>query len=144
MQAPTPGGAAEGAEPPSTRATARAILVIDDNAQLRALLGGALAKMGYAVTSASDGGEAFEAIARQKFDVVITDLLMPEKDGIEVIGELRKKQPEARIIAMSGGGRGSRDHYLSTAKGLGAHALLGKPFSVSELNAALESVSPRP
>lgn len=112
--------------------------MIDDNSQLRELLGSALTKLGYIVTSAADGAEAFDAIARVKFDVVITDLLMPEKDGIEVIGELRRKQPDARIVAMSGGGRGSRDHYLETAKGLGAHAVLGKPFSVSELSAALD------
>lgn len=117
---------------------ARSILMIDDNPQLRELLQTALTKLGYEVTSASDGAEAIRVIADRTFDVVITDLLMPEKDGIEVIGELKRKQPHARIIAMSGGGRGSREHYLQTAKGLGAHVLLGKPFSVSELSAALD------
>jgi len=113
--------------------------MIDDNAQLRDLLRTALTKLGYHVTSASNGAEAIEAIGKNQFDVVISDLLMPEKDGIEVIGELRRKQPQARIVAMSGGGRGSREHYLQTAKGLGAHALLGKPFSVTELSAALDT-----
>jgi CheY-like chemotaxis protein len=113
--------------------------MIDDNEQLRDLLRAALLKMGYEVTSASNGAEAIEAIGKTSFDVVITDLLMPEKDGIEVIGELRRRQPHARIVAMSGGGRGSREHYLQTAKGLGAHALLGKPFSVTELGAALDT-----
>jgi CheY-like chemotaxis protein len=113
--------------------------MIDDNEQLRDLLRAALLKMGYEVTSASNGAEAIDAIAKTSFDVVITDLLMPEKDGIEVIGELRRRQPHARIVAMSGGGRGSREHYLQTAKGLGAHALLGKPFSVTELGAALDT-----
>ena len=117
----------------------RSILMIDDNEQLRDLLRAALTKLGYEVTSASNGAEAIEAIAKMPFDVVITDLLMPEKDGIEVIGELRRRQPQARIVAMSGGGRGSREHYLQTAKGLGAHALLGKPFSVTELSAALDT-----
>ncbi len=113
--------------------------MIDDNEQLRDLLRAALLKMGYEVTSASNGAEAIEAIGKTSFDVVITDLLMPEKDGIEVIGELRRRQPHARIVAMSGGGRGSREHYLQTAKGRGAHALLGKPFSVTELGAALDT-----
>ena len=126
--------------PTSFRVSARSILMIDDNSQLRDLLGTALTKLGYVVTSAANGAEAFEAIAHSRFDLVITDLLMPEKDGIEVIGEVRRKQPAARIIAMSGGGRGSRDHYLQTAKGLGAHAILGKPFSVSELSAVLDSL----
>jgi CheY-like chemotaxis protein len=120
--------------------TSPSILMIDDNAELRDLLQDALTKLGYVVTSAANGAEAFRAIAANRFDVVITDMLMPEKDGIEVIGELKRKQPEARIVAMSGGGRGSRDHYLQTAKGLGAHAVLGKPFSMSELTAALHSV----
>ncbi|MEO6004582.1 MAG: response regulator [Opitutus sp.] len=119
----------------------RSILVIDDNAQLREVLRDGLKKLGYVVITASDGAEAFQSIARNKFDIVITDLLMPQKDGIEVIGELKRIQPAARIIAMSGGGRGSRDHYLQTARGLGAHAILGKPFSMSELNAALAAVS---
>jgi CheY-like chemotaxis protein len=114
--------------------------MVDDNSELRDLLGGALVKMGYVVTSASNGAEAFRAIAKARFDVVITDMLMPERDGIEVIGELRRLQPDARIVAMSGGGRGSRDHYLQTAKGLGAHAVLGKPFSISELTATLDAV----
>jgi len=124
----------------NTYVSAPSILMVDDNAELRDLLGGALTKMGYVVTSASNGAEAFRAIANGHFDVVITDMLMPERDGIEVIGELRRLQPTARIVAMSGGGRGSRDHYLQTAKGLGAHAVLGKPFSISELSAALDAV----
>jgi CheY-like chemotaxis protein len=118
--------------------------MVDDNPELRELLRVALSKMGYVVTSAADGAEAFRAIALNRFDVVITDMLMPERDGIEVIGELQRKQPNARIVAMSGGGRGSRDHYLQTAKGLGAHAVLGKPFSISELTAALESLNLKP
>jgi CheY-like chemotaxis protein len=108
------------------------------------LLNGALANMGYLVTMAANGAEAFRAIALKRFDVVITDMLMPERDGIEVIGELRRKQPDARIVAMSGGGRGSRDHYLQTAKGLGAHVILGKPFSMTELTAALDSAMAKP
>ncbi|MEO7598586.1 MAG: response regulator [Opitutus sp.] len=122
--------------------TSRSILLIDDNAQLHEILRPLLVKLGYVVTSASNGAEAFDAIAQAQFDVVITDLLMPEKDGIEVIGEVRRKQPGARIVAMSGGGRGSREHYLEMAAGLGAHAVLGKPFSASELEAALSSVLP--
>jgi CheY-like chemotaxis protein len=115
--------------------------MVDDNSELRDLLENALTKMGYVVTSAANGAEAFRAISANRFDVVITDMLMPERDGIEVIGEIRRTQPDARIIAMSGGGRGSRDHYLQTAKGLGAHATLGKPFSMSELTAVLQSVT---
>ncbi len=120
--------------------SAPSILIVDDNAELRDLLRDALTRMDYVATTAANGEEAFRAISQNRFDVVITDMLMPEKDGIEVMGELRRLQPDARIVAMSGGGRGSRDHYLQTAKGLGAHAVLGKPFSMSELTAALNAV----
>ena len=120
------------------------VLVIDDESALREILSQVLTDAGHRVVGAENGKEASKALAKAAFDVVLTDMLMPERDGIEVIGELRRMQPEARIVAMSGGGRGSRDHYLQTAKGLGAHAVLGKPFSMSELTAALDSVLIKP
>jgi YesN/AraC family two-component response regulator len=74
--------------------------------------------------------------------VVLTDVIMPEKDGMQVISELRKKFPEVRIIAMSGGGHVSRDQYLKIAKGLGAHAVLEKPFPNQQLLTTIESLMP--
>jgi FixJ family two-component response regulator len=70
---------------------------------------------------------------------VLTDVIMPEKDGIEVIGELRRKQPNVRIVAMSGGGHVALDQYLKIAKGMGAHGILQKPFSNDELLATIEA-----
>ena len=84
---------------------------------------------GYATLQAEDGVQAPKVIAEQPVDVVITDLLMPERDGLEFITEIRKKYPDLRIIAMSGGGHIARDSYLRIAKNFGAHALLEKPFS---------------
>jgi DNA-binding NarL/FixJ family response regulator len=75
-----------------------------------------------------------------QIDVVITDLLMPERDGLEFITEVRKKFPEVKIIAMSGGGHIARDSYLRIAKNFGAHVLLEKPFSQSGVLGAIEAV----
>jgi len=116
------------------------ILVVDDEPDLCELISRMLARAGHKVTSAGDGDEATRLIAKQKFDIVLTDVIMPEKDGIEVIGELRRKQPNVRIVAMSGGGHVALDQYLKIAKGMGAHGILQKPFSNDELLATIESV----
>jgi YesN/AraC family two-component response regulator len=82
----------------------------------------------------------------RQFDLVITDVLMPDGDGIDLITELKKVQPSARILAMSGGGRyleGS--DYLKLATGLGAHAAIMKPFTWQQLRAAIEeAIAPQP
>ena len=72
-------------------------------------------------------------LAEQEFGLVLTDVLMPDKDGIEVISELRRDHPNLPIIAMSGGGRLPRDGYLTIARHLGAHAILQKPFTIDQL-----------
>ena len=76
--------------------------------------------------------------------MVITDLLMPERDGLEFITELRKKYPKVKIIAMSGGGHIARDSYLRIAKTFGAHFLLEKPFNQSDVLGAVEAVLAMP
>jgi CheY-like chemotaxis protein len=73
------------------------------------------------------------------FDVIITDILMPNRDGLEVMAEVRRKHPAVRIIASSGGGRVSSDSYLQIARRSGAHALLPKPFTMGELHASIEA-----
>jgi DNA-binding NtrC family response regulator len=109
------------------------ILVIDDETALREILSQVLTGAGHRVVGAGNGKEASKALTIGAFDVVLTDVIMPEKDGMQVISELRKKFPEVRIIAMSGGGHVSRDQYLKIAKGLGAHAVLEKPFANQKL-----------
>ncbi len=87
----------------------------------------------------SNAREACEQMGRHAFDLVITDVLMPDGDGIDLITELKKVQPKARIIAMSGGGRyleGS--DYLKLATGLGAHAAIMKPFTWAQMKAAID------
>lgn len=95
---------------------------------------------GHTVSSAEDGISAPKVLAAKPVDVVITDLLMPERDGLEFITEVRKKYPAVKIIAMSGGGHIARDSYLRIAKNFGAHFILEKPFSQSGVLGAIESV----
>lgn len=99
-----------------------------------------LESAGHTVVTAEDGLQAPKVLASTPIDIVITDLLMPERDGLEFITEIRKKYPDLRIIAMSGGGHIARDSYLRIAKNFGAHILLEKPFSQAGVLAAVENV----
>ncbi len=119
--------------------TNASILIVDDDAELRDVMQRVLAMRGYRVTAAANGVEASRAVANTAFDLVITDLIMPERDGVEVINDLRARHPEMRILAMSGGGHISRNQYLRIAKGLGAHSLLEKPFTNDELLGAIKT-----
>jgi CheY-like chemotaxis protein len=116
------------------------ILVVDDEPGIRELLCLMLEAAGHTVVSAEDGVQAPKVLAAQPIQVVITDLLMPERDGLEFITEVRKKFPAVKIIAMSGGGHIARDSYLRIAKNFGAHVLLEKPFSQSGVLGAIEAV----
>jgi DNA-binding response OmpR family regulator len=116
------------------------ILLIEDDVSLRALLLQVLAIDQYDVVPAADGREAMTLAAQQPFDLVITDLIMPHKEGIETIMELRRKHPGTRIIAMSGGGVGSGQDYLTLAGKLGASRLLAKPFGLDVFSAAVREV----
>ena len=82
------------------------ILVVDDEEGIRTLLRNILVREGHHVTTAADGVEALQVVDTQPVDLVITDLIMPEKEGVETISELRKRFPAVKIIAMSGGGMG--------------------------------------
>jgi CheY-like chemotaxis protein len=119
------------------------ILLVDDDDALRKMLGLNLAMMGYAVTEATNGKEALAAQKSEPADLILTDLVMPEKEGIETIGELRKKYPAAKIIAMSGGGRVSAADYLKVAKMMGADFALAKPFTQQELAEAIAKTLPK-
>ena len=112
------------------------ILVIEDNGELRNLVRLALEGAGHDVVTASHGQEALGYLNGHKVDVVLTDLFMPEMDGIEVIAALRRQFPGVRIVAMSG--RPGVD-YLSVAKELGAARILRKPFVMDDLLSAVGS-----
>jgi len=93
---------------------------------------------GHVPHAVTNGEEALRAVDGNRFDLVITDLIMPDKDGVEVIMALHKKFPDLPILAISGGGRVEAQQYLNIAGKLGATRLLSKPFSREQL---LESVS---
>lgn len=111
----------------------KSILVIDDEQLIRLQIRSALELEGYVVHEAANGNEGLARIAEAAPDVVITDILMPDKEGIETILELRRSHPKIRIIAISGGGRTGNKDFLRTAKHLGADRTLAKPFGLAEL-----------
>ena len=109
------------------------ILVIEDDKDIRDLLKDILEGEGYHVIMAADGNAGSKLCREETVDLVITDILMPGKDGIETIIELQSHCPEVRILAMSGGGRVSPANYLESAELLGAITTLTKPFDRREL-----------
>jgi CheY-like chemotaxis protein len=114
------------------------ILVVEDDTLVRNLLCTMLEKEGYEMVAACNGKEGVEIFLRHQPDLVITDLIMPEQDGIETIIELRKIMPDLKIIAISGGGQigpGRVDalDYLSVAKTFGADKILSKPIERADL-----------
>lgn len=120
------------------------ILLVDDNADYLAAQTELLGRAGHQVSTASDGNEAIREADRATYDLLITDIIMPEREGLETIAVLRKKVPALKIIAVSGGGRlGARD-YLSAARMLGASRTLAKPFSGEELLDVIAAVLGQP
>lgn len=115
------------------------ILIIDDDPALRGTMRKILARAGHDITEAEDGDAGLRQVAAEAPDLVVTDLLMPEKEGIETIQELTERFPDIRILAVSGAG-GSEDEEgpLMDAKLFGAHEVLPKPFSVQDLLDAVE------
>jgi len=108
------------------------ILLVEDDDQLRTMLKSILTNSGYEVWDAPNGTRASQMHDEQSFDLVITDLVMPDKDGLEVIIDLRRTNKDVRIIAMSGAGPGSGEVYLMAAQRLGADLTLSKPFDNQE------------
>jgi CheY-like chemotaxis protein len=109
------------------------ILLIDDDDQFRMLLRRMLEKAGYSdIEEAKDGGLGVKLFRQRPFDLVITDIIMPDKEGLETIMELTGDYPQIKIIALSGGGRVGPHGYLEMAKRLGASRTLAKPFNYSD------------
>lgn len=116
------------------------ILLVDDNANLLAITELLLQREGHTVALAADGGQALKLVADGHFDLIITDLIMPEKEGIETIVALRKNFPRIKLVAMSGGGSSlDGGQMLRLAQKLGASQILEKPFTDEALIAAVNS-----
>jgi DNA-binding response OmpR family regulator len=110
------------------------ILVIDDDIDLRVIMQEALQAEGYEVSVAADGAQGIALQRKQPASLLITDIFMPNKEGIETIRDFRKEFPNVPIIAMSGGGRlKRRGSTLFAAKEVGAETILRKPFEMSDL-----------
>jgi PAS domain S-box-containing protein len=109
------------------------ILVIDDESEIRKLFIKKLAGRGYEIIEACDGKEGIKLCHKTRPDLVITDIVMPEKEGIETITELKREFPDIKIIAISGGGRNAPDAYLQLAKNLGVDRTFSKPIDWPEL-----------
>ena len=119
------------------------ILVIDDEELVRRMVLKILARLGHETLEAADGRAGLKLAAAHKPAVVITDIVMPNIEGLEVIREIRDSSPATRIIAMSGGGPHSETTlYLNWAANLGADAMLAKPFGAADLIAVLEPLLP--
>lgn len=106
------------------------ILLVDDDPHVRSVMLRALVAAGYEADEAADGAVALRKLEQGSYALVITDLLMPERDGLELIMHLRRVRPQTPIIAVSGA---ATDLYLHDARGLGATRVLRKPFRPSEL-----------
>ncbi len=109
------------------------ILIIDDDDLIRKMLREVLERSGYDVEDASDGKQGLQIFMKNPTDLVITDLVMPEKEGIEIIIELRRDFPNLKIIAISGGGTVGGGQYLEVAGKLGADKILNKPLKLKQL-----------
>ena len=113
------------------------ILVLDDEPSILLMIKKMLEREGHEVDLALNGLEGMVLFEKNKPDLVITDIIMPEKEGLETILELRKKHPELKIIAISGGGRIGPQGYLPSAKYLGADMVFQKPLVPKEFIAAV-------
>lgn len=118
------------------------ILVVDDDPQVRRFLEMLLLREGYGVTLASDGEKAMKLFRENPADLVITDIVMPEQEGIGLITELRAGFPKVPIIAISGGGRIGPESYLPIARSLGAARVFAKPLEKNLLLEAIRELIP--
>ncbi|MEN6445213.1 MAG: response regulator [Candidatus Cloacimonas sp.] len=116
------------------------ILVVEDDTSFRNVLVQMLKNAGYFVQQAGDGNQAIEICDEFNPDLVLTDIIMPNKEGLETIQDLMASKPNIKIIAMSGGSKYGPSSYLPLAKELGAKAVLQKPFMRDEMIKVIEEV----
>jgi YesN/AraC family two-component response regulator len=119
--------------PYSGNQKAKTILLVDDEESFLNGMKSLLEIQGYTVFTAMNGIEGINILEQTPIDLVITDILMPEMDGIELILKLKNKYPEIKIISISGGGRIRSDDYLNLTLSFGVNAALKKPFSSKDL-----------
>ncbi len=116
------------------------VLIIDDEEDIRSVLKDMLNMSGYEVDSAENGKQAKEFYDKTDYDAIITDIIMPEQDGFEVILDFRNKNQLDRVIAISGGRRTSSEDYLSIANHFGVSSIFSKPPNYKELMAKVDEI----
>ncbi len=116
------------------------VLVIDDDPAIRKSLAILLAHDGYEVLTAESGNEGIDIHKKQAVDLIITDIIMPGKNGIETIVQFRCDYPDVKIIAISGGGMLVPEEYLTMAGAVGADKTITKPFEMSDLREAVTNL----
>jgi CheY-like chemotaxis protein len=114
------------------------ILIVDDDPTVRLIAGELLRREDHAIVEAEDGEEALKIVASMAVDLVVLDMLMPNKDGLETIVELRRRTPGIRILAISSGGRMEPGHLLRTAMLFGADECLQKPLRLTSFSKAVD------
>ena len=116
------------------------ILIVDDEPHILLMLKKMLEPLGYEIDLAANGNEGVELFKKSHADLVITDIIMPEKEGLETIREMRRIKSDLKIIAMSGGGKVSADNYLEIARIFGASKIIAKPFTKQEMVTAVKEL----
>jgi YesN/AraC family two-component response regulator len=113
------------------------ILLVEDEPLVLETLSTAIKSNGHTVVTAPNGVQGLKRFAEQQFDLVVTDIIMPDKEGIEMILEMRRQKPDAKIVAISGGGRTGSVEFLKMAESFGAVATLKKPIRLAEFLSVL-------
>ena len=116
----------------------RSVLVIDDDSAVRSTLSIVLEEHGYRVFQSENGATGLDAFRAYKPDLIITDIVMPVKEGLQTIIDIRRERPGTRIIALSGGSRRGRNDFLDIARQFGAWDVLVKPFEVDDFLARVD------
>ena len=116
------------------------VLIVEDDSELREMLKLSLNRRKITVLEATNGKEAIAHFKPSVTDLIVTDLIMPEEDGLKVIITLRALKPSLKVIAISGGGKAGPGSYLNMAKALGADAVYSKPFSINDLISKIEEL----
>jgi CheY-like chemotaxis protein len=116
------------------------ILIVEDEKDLREMLKTSLIRRKFTVIEAENGKDAISHFKPLITDIVVTDIIMPDEDGLKVIIKLKELKPSLKIIAISGGGKAGPGSYLNLAKALGADAIFSKPFSVNDLIEKIEDL----
>lgn len=129
--------------PPANSWANLTILIVDDDELIRLTVRNMLKKTGCTVLEARDGNEGLSKYRESRPNIILTDMLMPEKEGLETIIQIRGFDPDAKIIAVSGGGATKNMSFLELAKKVGANQILEKPIKPDQLYNAINSVLKR-